>query len=702
VPVVADLVARFRQEGLPQLTAGTQQAETGIKGFASRINNTTRSLTGFGLGSVAVAGGLVALGKNALFAASDLGEMQNKVNVVLEDSSEQVLEFGENSASAFGISNAAALEAAAGFGAMLQSAGLAEQASADMSLAMVELAADMASFNNQDPSVMLEKLRSGLAGEAEPLRQFGVFLSEAAVKAEAYASGIAEVGAELTEAQKVQARYNIIFAQTAKQQGDFARTVGESFPNQLRILKAEFTDTAAEIGKNFIPIATQAVGVLLMGLPVLELAANNLGLILIALGGFAAIKYVPALLFSIGLALERIGAAKTASGIANLAGSLAGLAGPLAVIGATIGAVALGASALGDALDTSALEQVGELEVLFERGSMSAQEYEQTLARMREELLSLPPGIPGIDEAIAALDEALPKIRETTAAQQEVRVAAFLARDAEAAFAGASLQAAASQGTLGQAANQRAEAARAATQEVLDQVNAENQLAGGFLAIQGASNQVSSAQQRLNQLTQEGKRGTQEYRNEVLSGVQAQGALENAVTSYAQELAAAGSTTAQTEATIRRWGNALGLSQAQINAVIDRVNALRVANDLLGNSIKALPSRKDIAINVVTNYSSTGSASTIGGPTQFAQHGMDRVIRRPTMIVAGEAGPEHVKVTPLTGGKARGGQAPSLGRGLGKDRGGPSINIGTINAGIDGNADEIVRRIEWAVATKGW
>jgi hypothetical protein len=32
---------------------------------------------------------------------------------------------------------------------------------------------DMASFHDQDPTEMLERLRSGLSGEAEPRRQAG-------------------------------------------------------------------------------------------------------------------------------------------------------------------------------------------------------------------------------------------------------------------------------------------------------------------------------------------------------------------------------------------------------------------------------------------------------------------------------------------------------------------------------------------------
>ena len=111
----------------------------------------------------------------------------------------------------------------------------------------------MASFNNQDPERDVGAFSRWLAGEAEPLRRFGIFISEARVQTEAYASGIAKAGEELTDAQKIQARFNIIMQDTKKQQGDFARTVGESLPNQLRKLKAQLIDVAAGVGKELLP-----------------------------------------------------------------------------------------------------------------------------------------------------------------------------------------------------------------------------------------------------------------------------------------------------------------------------------------------------------------------------------------------------------------------------------------------------------------
>jgi hypothetical protein len=259
-----------------QTTAATQQ----MGGSFSRFGGIASAAMKVGAAAVVV--GAVA----AVKAASDLGEAVNKNNVIFENNAAEIERWAGTGAEAFGLSKAEALGAAAGFGAMAQTAGIVVDESAKMSKSMVQLAGDMASFNNEDPSEMLERLRSGLAGEAEPLRRFGVFISEARVETEAYGSGLAKVGEELTDAQKVQARYNIILQDTTKQQGDFQRTFGESLPNQMRALKAELINTAAAIGEALLPAALSLMKALRDLLPVITPLLEALGKI-ISLGAEA-------------------------------------------------------------------------------------------------------------------------------------------------------------------------------------------------------------------------------------------------------------------------------------------------------------------------------------------------------------------------------------------------------------------------------
>jgi hypothetical protein len=213
-------------------------------------------ISGFNLLSSAI-GGTVDLVQESVAAASNLNEQINKTEALFKGSADEVEKFGDTTAKAFGISKREALEAAGNFGNLFNTIGLTSDESAKMSTRLVGLAADLASFNNIGTAEALEKIRSGLAGEAEPLRQVGVLLNETAVAAEATALGFTKVNGQFTEGQKVQARYSLILKQTSAAQGDFARTA-DSMANQQRILNAESEDLTARIGEDLLPVVIAA------------------------------------------------------------------------------------------------------------------------------------------------------------------------------------------------------------------------------------------------------------------------------------------------------------------------------------------------------------------------------------------------------------------------------------------------------------
>lgn len=226
--------------------------------FAAAGKKMGRGLkVGIAAGAAAFGVAAVGIGKS-IDAASDLNEEISKTGVVFGKASKGVLSWSETASERLGLSRTEALSAAGAYGNMFKTIGIGDRPAADMSKRFVGLAADMASFHNADPSDMLDKLRSGLSGEAEPLRQYGVLLSEARVQQEAYRTGIAKAGEKLTEQQKVQARYSLILKDTAKAQGDVERTSG-SFANQQRKLKAQFADLQAQVGQKFLPIAVKVI-----------------------------------------------------------------------------------------------------------------------------------------------------------------------------------------------------------------------------------------------------------------------------------------------------------------------------------------------------------------------------------------------------------------------------------------------------------
>lgn len=196
--------------------------------------------------------------KDAIAGASDLAESITKNEVVFGKASDSVLRFAEGASTALGQSNAQALEATGVFGNLLRAVGLTEDKSSEFSTTLVTLASDLASFNNTSVDDALLALRSGLVGETEPLKRFGVNMNEAVLKAKALELGLFDGTGQLDANAKAQASYAVILEQTTLAQGDFVRTSG-GLANQQRILSAQWDDLQAKIGGKFLPAVTAVV-----------------------------------------------------------------------------------------------------------------------------------------------------------------------------------------------------------------------------------------------------------------------------------------------------------------------------------------------------------------------------------------------------------------------------------------------------------
>jgi hypothetical protein len=204
---------------------------------------------------------LVGLGVAAVGFASDLDAAGSKVDQVFGSSADEVQAFAETTTDAFGISERAALQAAGTFGNLFTAIGLGEDAATDMSLELIELAADLSAFHDVAREDVLAKLQSGLVGEIEPLRSLGVSFNAAQVDAAAMAVAIADGRDAITEADKVAGRYNLILEQTATAQGQAGREADTLAGQQARA-SAEMEDAAAAIGQELLPAVADATGMI--------------------------------------------------------------------------------------------------------------------------------------------------------------------------------------------------------------------------------------------------------------------------------------------------------------------------------------------------------------------------------------------------------------------------------------------------------
>lgn len=224
--------------------------------------------------------GIVALGigkviKDSIKMGMDAVESDSLFETSLGKWADSVRDWSEETANALGL-NAVAMRKNTGvIYNMTSSMGVAEDNALKMSKGISLLSEDMASFYNLDSSEAFNKLRAGLTGETEPLKALGILVDENTVKQVAYSEGIAQNGAELTQQQKVLARYVAILKQTGNAQGDLARTI-DSPANQLRLLKNQVSQLGLAFSNFLMPIISAVLPYITAFAKVVTLALNSL------------------------------------------------------------------------------------------------------------------------------------------------------------------------------------------------------------------------------------------------------------------------------------------------------------------------------------------------------------------------------------------------------------------------------------------
>lgn len=202
---------------------------------------------------------LAAAGVASVNFSSDMQEAVNKVEVAFGNAADSIKSWSSTTLNSIGLAQGTALDMAALFGDMATSMGYSQDAAAQMSMALVNLAADLASFKNIGIDQASTALKSIFTGETESLKELGVVMTQANLEAYALAEGYTTAYTAMDQAQQVAVRYQYVLANTQNAQGDFART-SDSTANQLRIFRESLKEAAATAGDELLPVITPIIG----------------------------------------------------------------------------------------------------------------------------------------------------------------------------------------------------------------------------------------------------------------------------------------------------------------------------------------------------------------------------------------------------------------------------------------------------------
>nr|MBR4281677.1 hypothetical protein [Clostridia bacterium] len=228
-------------------------AESASSSFSDAFSTTVGQITADVVRELAQT--LVDFTKDSINAASDLEQTNQKIEAVFGDMSSSVIVWANTTKDKFGVGALAAKTYAAQLAGLLSadSYGFASDQIYAMSTGLVELAGDLASFNNMDVDTIWQKLLSGLRGETEAIEDLGIDMRVSALAA---FYGMSEkVFSQASSAEQMMMRYNYILANTSIAQGDFARN-SDSYANQMAIFEQNIADLQATLGEGLLPVLT--------------------------------------------------------------------------------------------------------------------------------------------------------------------------------------------------------------------------------------------------------------------------------------------------------------------------------------------------------------------------------------------------------------------------------------------------------------
>jgi hypothetical protein len=239
--------------GVNKLKDNVQQSVAHQQKSFSALGNTVRNVVGGVIVFQAI-----RFSKEMVNMASSVEEMQSKSSVVfgrfVTDVRNQLKEFGnEVGRSTFELE---------GMASSIQDTfvpmGFARGEASKLSVQLTKLAVDVASFNNASDTETMMAFQSALVGNHETVRRFGVVITEATLKQELLRMGINKSASEVTNAEKVQARLNLIIAGTSDAHNDAIKTSG-SFANTSKALSSALNELAVDVITPMLPKLTRMV-----------------------------------------------------------------------------------------------------------------------------------------------------------------------------------------------------------------------------------------------------------------------------------------------------------------------------------------------------------------------------------------------------------------------------------------------------------
>ena len=234
------------QKFFETISKGSKKSSSGLTNFAKQLF------------SIATIKKVWLKDTDSLESANEYIEALNLFYVSMGSYAEKAQDYANLVGDSYGVDPAEFMKMQATFMDVSKSFGTASGTAYTMSKALTQLTYDISSLYNLKVDESLNKVRSALVGEIEPIRALGKDLSVANLKLLATELGITANVDAMNQSEKAMLRTISLLRQSNSAMGDMARTL-EQPANQFRILKAQLTLLERAIGDLFLPLVQKTL-----------------------------------------------------------------------------------------------------------------------------------------------------------------------------------------------------------------------------------------------------------------------------------------------------------------------------------------------------------------------------------------------------------------------------------------------------------
>lgn len=284
--------------------------------------------------STALTQSIAAGAKGAIDAANSYSENINEISDVFGQSKTAVLDWANTADTQFGLSQNQALEMAAVFGNMGTSMGLSNAEAADMSMGLVGLASDLASFQGVGVDEAMTALNGVFTGEAAGLSSLGVEMTEAALQAYAMEKGFGKAYEQMSQGEKAALRNAYVTDMLSGAIGDYAKA-SDGTAGSMQTFQASLDNLQIALGQQLLPIITPILQKLTQMVENFQNASPGVQRFALVLAGIAA-AIGPVLAVFGGVAFF---VGKLVSGVGMIADGVAKAGGAVKILGTVFNAL---------------------------------------------------------------------------------------------------------------------------------------------------------------------------------------------------------------------------------------------------------------------------------------------------------------------------------------------------------------------------